>query len=82
MSQAFFYLEQIKELIHSNGWDGQFDIEVIEESAEAQTIRIRLSERHPTAPCEIVNDYREGMNPLEQVQQECLRALRTGRPGV
>ena len=34
------------------------------------------------APLEIVNDYREEFNPLEQVQQECLRALRTGRPGL
>jgi hypothetical protein len=73
------FLEQINELILANGWEGQLLVELIDSS---QIVRIRLNSSHPIAPLEIINDYQEGVHPLEQVQQECLRALRTGSAGL
>ena len=72
------YLNLIDELIRSNGWEDQLLVEWVENSI----VRIRLSQNHPVAPLDIVNDYLEGTHSLEQVQQECLRAIRTGRPGI
>ena len=45
-------------------------------------IQIHLSAHHSLAPSELVNIYEEGIHSLEQVQQECLRALRTGHSGL
>ena len=76
------YEEQICELIRANGWEGQLSVVDIEPEGGPQKVRVKLSENHPVAPGESVNDYIDGIHPLEQVQQECLRALRTGRPGI
>jgi hypothetical protein len=78
MSQKNF-IREISELIEANGWSHELKVDWIEED---QVVRVRLTSQHPISPNEIVNDYREGLHPLEQVQQECLRALRTGSPGL
>lgn len=74
------FLNQILEIIAANGWDGLFQLEVV--AKNPTVVRIRLGDKHQSAPQELVNDYTEGVHPLEQVQQECLRALRTGRIGA
>lgn len=75
------FIDQIRELVRANGWEDQLMIE--EWGTPSQpVIRVRLSAAHPSAPSELVNDYQEGISSLEQVQQECLRAIRTGRPGL
>jgi hypothetical protein len=76
------FLDQISELIRANGWEGQLKLELLAENESAAHVRVRLSQNHPVAPLAIVNEYMEGTHPLEQVQQECLRALRTGSPGI
>lgn len=76
------FLEQILELFEANGWKHQLTTEMISSSDSASKIRVRLLNNHPIAPSGIVNDYQEGINPLEQIQSECLRALRTGRSGI
>jgi hypothetical protein len=81
MTPGFHYLEQIQDLIQANGWEGQLVLEVLDD-VDRKRVRVRLGEQHPTAPLEVINEYDEFLNPLEQVQQECLRALRTGRPGI
>ncbi len=75
------FLIQIEELLKSNGWSHQFILEVVSTTPGATRVEIRLSKEHAVAPLDIVNCYEEALHPLEQVQQECLRALRTGRPG-
>jgi len=75
------FLDQINELIRANAWEGQLIVELVPSSVPS-AVRVSLSAAHPTAPSEVINQYVEGLNPLEQVQQECLRALRTGRPGI
>jgi hypothetical protein len=71
------YFEQIQELIQANGWEKLLTAECV-----PPYVVVKLGEGHSTAPLEIVNHYAEGVNPIEQIQQECLRALRTGRPGI
>lgn len=73
------FIQEISELIEANGWSHDLVVQWVEED---QVVRIRLSSQHPISPNELINDYREGLHPLEQVQQECLRALRTGSPGL
>lgn len=82
MKNSFY--TQILEMIDANGWSGQFKVVECSESTVKSPVRIQiyLSEHHPVAPSELINLYEEGVNPLEQIQQECLRALRTGRSGV
>ena len=79
MGSSDQYFDQITEVIQANGWEKQLTIELLQPS---HGVRVRLGKTHPIAPSEIVNDYQEGIHPLEQVQQECLRALRTGSPGI
>ena len=81
------FYHQIQELISANGWETQLSLEIIQgvdpSSIGARTtVRVRLPAHHPVSPSEIVNEYTEGVHPLEQIQQECLRALRTGHPGI
>lgn len=76
------FLEQIQELLAANGWEKELSLEVLNPEAEGRTIRIRLPTHHPVSPLEVINEYTEGVNPLEQIQQECLRALRTGHSGL
>jgi hypothetical protein len=78
------YYSQILELLESNGWTGLFEVEILnkEHNDAEQTVRIRLGLKHLTNPGDIVNDYCESRHPLEQIQQDCLRALRTGRTGI
>ncbi len=79
MSMSF--IEQVKELIQANGWENELQIELISDSGQSG-VRIRLSENHLTSASQLVNEYWEGISSLEQIQQECLRALRTGRTGI
>lgn len=72
------FREQIEELLDANGWKGKFVIEDLSPTS----VRLRLKDPHPAEPSGMVGDYTEGTNPLEQVQGECLRALRTGRTGA
>jgi hypothetical protein len=74
------FLNQVKEIIEANGWENLLVIEILDGNPD--TLRIRLGKEHPIAAMEVVNDYTSGVSSLEQVQQECLRALRTGRPGA
>lgn len=76
MSDFDDFEKQLQELLHFNGWEELILIERIETG-----FRLKLSPSHRTAPLDIINDYPVG-SPLEQVQQECLRSLRTGRPGI
>lgn len=78
------YYAQILEMIEANGWLGKFTLSLSEDSEDQTSVRIHvyLSEQHPVAPSELINIYEEGVHSLEQIQQECLRALRTGRSGV
>jgi hypothetical protein len=78
------YLNQIIELLEENGWGGLFEVTSQEEPglASGESVQIKLGAGHPTAPGDLVNIYTEGVHPLEQIQQECLRSLRTGRPGI
>lgn len=75
------FVDQIKDLIQANGWEGQVVVEQINPSSPA-VVRVTLSDHHPSAPAELINEYLEGVNSLEQIQSECLRSLRTGRPGI
>jgi hypothetical protein len=81
MAPSSMYLENIKELISANGWEKQLIVEQISENPLVQ-VRISLTPSHSIAPGAIVNEYSEGVHPFEQIQQECLRALRTGSPGL
>lgn len=76
------FLEQIHELFEANGWKNELTTEMISSSDSVPRVRVRLVKNHPIAPLGIVNEYQEGINSLEQIQSECLRALRTGRPGI
>ncbi len=83
------FLDEIYDLLQANGWEGQLVLEVLQSStlsqdngSQRQIVRVLLSQDHPFAPSEIVNEYEEGVHPLEQIQQECFRALRTGRSGL
>lgn len=77
------YRDQIEELLSANGWDGKFILEVLPgPPGSPQVVRVTMKEPHPAEPSGLVNEYNEALNPLEQVQQECLRALRTGRVGA
>lgn len=65
------FAEQVRDLFSANGWEGLLEIEDL----GSGRIRVKLQDGS------LVNEYTEGVSPLEQVQYECLRALRTGRPG-
>jgi hypothetical protein len=86
LPSADSFIAEIEEIIRANGWEGQLIVEALggnpTDSDSRQTVRIKLSSQHSVAPLEIVNEYTDGVHPLEQVQQECLRALRTGYPGI
>ncbi len=74
------YLDRILDLIESNGWSRELQLEILSDSPTV--VRVRLGSDHRSSPGDLVNDYTDGVHPLEQVQQECLRALRTGRIGA
>ena len=77
------YFDQIEDLIIANGWEKVLIVEWVSAAGQMPImVQIRLQSNHLTAPNAIVNVYVENVHPLEQVQQECLRALRTGRPGI
>jgi hypothetical protein len=77
------YFDQIEDLVRANGWEKVLIVERVSAAGQSPImVQIRLQSNHLTAPNEIVNVYVENVHPLEQVQQECLRALRTGRPGI
>jgi hypothetical protein len=69
---------QVEELLDANGWKGKFAIEDLSPTS----VRLRLTDPLPAEPSGMVGDYTEAMNSLEQIQYECLRALRTGRTGA
>lgn len=77
-------MNQIIELLEENGWTGLIVVEQISapEDESPEVVEVRLADNHSTAPGDLVNVYTDGIHPLEQVQQECLRSLRTGRPGL
>jgi hypothetical protein len=78
------FREQIEDVISANGWERDLIVETLQAPGPGipEQVRVRLVRPHPTEPGGLVNDYTDGVHPLEQVQQECLRALRTGRPGI
>jgi len=78
------FKEQIEEVLSANGWEQDLVVETPQQPQPGvpELVRIRLARPHPNEPSGVVNDYTEGVHPLEQIQQECLRALRTGRPGI
>jgi hypothetical protein len=78
------FREQIEDVISANGWERDLVIETLQAAGPGvpERIRIRLARPHASEPDGLVNDYTDGVHPLEQIQQECLRALRTGRPGI
>ncbi len=76
------FRDQVLELIQANGWEGLFQIELLPKGDCPTVLRVRLGQNHLVAPLDIVNDYSPSVHGLEQVQQECLRALRTGRAGI
>jgi hypothetical protein len=77
------YFDQIEDLVKANGWEKVLIVERVSAAGQSPImVQIRLQSNHLTAPNAIVNVYVENVHPLEQVQQECLRALRTGRPGI
>jgi hypothetical protein len=80
------YVLQILELIEANGWTAELTLEIIPGERHPATtpeiVRVKLSSNHPISPNGLINEYQEGQHPLEQIQQECLRALRTGHPGL
>lgn len=83
MGEKHRFKEQIEDLIQANGWEGLLTVEpLLEGNPAAKGVRVKLSSEHSTAPSTIVNDYLEGVHSFEQIQQECLRALRTGRTGI
>jgi len=89
MSALSPFANQILELIRENGWEGLLNVEdmptnhaVPGQVSSGQWVRVSLGTEHRTAPSELVNEYCESIHSLEQIQQECLRALRTGRPGI
>ena len=79
MESTSSFIQDIEEIIEANNWIGQLEIEPLPPSSR---VRIRISSSHPFFPSEIVNDYSPEENPLEQLQQDCLRALRTGSSGI
>lgn len=77
------YFDQIEDLVKANGWEKVLIVERVSAAGQSPImVQIRLQLNHLTAPNAIVNVYVENVHPLEQVQQECLRTLRTGRPGI
>jgi hypothetical protein len=78
------FREQIEEILEANGWEKDVVVETLQEPQPGipARVRVRLARPHANEPSGIVNDYTDGIHPLEQIQQECLRALRTGRPGI
>jgi hypothetical protein len=77
------FVDRILELLAENGWSESFRVEEIPpHEGASKLVRVRLSDSHPVGPGDIVNDYIENVHSLEQVQYECLRAVRTGRPGI
>lgn len=76
------FLEQIQELFNLNGWENLLIVELVSQSNDTPVAAVKLAANHGTAPLDLVNEYTFGVHPLEQIQQECLRALRTGRPGI
>ncbi|HUP56261.1 MAG TPA: hypothetical protein VM598_02335 [Bdellovibrionota bacterium] len=78
------FKEQIEEVISANGWDSQLVVERLPATAPGapESVRVRMRIPHVAEPSGMVGDYVEGVHPLEQVQQECLRCLRTGHPGI
>lgn len=78
------FREQIEEVISANGWESELVLETLEAAGPGvpERVRVKLLHPHPSEPHGVVNDYTEDVHPLEQIQQECLRALRTGRPGI
>jgi hypothetical protein len=78
------FREQIEEILSANGWEHDVVVETLQEPQPGipELVRVRLVNPHANEPSGIVNDYTDGVHPLEQVQQETLRALRTGRPGI
>lgn len=73
------YVQNIQELLEANGWAQQLTLEPNETRG---IVQIFLPADHPVSPNGLVNEYAPDYSPLEQVQQECLRALRTGHPGI
>jgi hypothetical protein len=78
------FREQIEDIISANGWDGEVVVETLQagQPGVPEQVRVKLKTPRPAEPSGVVNDYTDGIHPLEQIQQECLRALRTGRPGI
>ena len=79
MSSEFEFLEQIRELISANAWEKDL---IVEADPAQKMVRIKLTAAHRVEPNALVGEYYEGIQGLEQVQSECLRALRTGRTGI
>ena len=84
MKKKSAFYTQILELVEANGWSGDLVIIELDSSVSDSRVRVQvsLSTHHSVAPSELVNIYDEGIHSVEQVQQECLRALRTGRSGI
>ena len=77
------YLDQIQNLLQANGWEQLLLTELVSAAGVSPVmVQIRLHADHLSAPLEVVNIYVENIHSLEQIQQECFRALRTGRSGV
>jgi len=73
------FLEDVRDILRSNGWDPVLEAEII----EPDLVRVRKkSAKNPPDVDDVVNVYPVGSTPLEQVMQECLRFLRTGRIGA
>lgn len=78
VNQKSQFIIQVNEIIEANGWNDDLRVEEVSN----EQVRITLGPNHPICPGEFVNDYYQGMTPFEQIQSECLRALRTGRTGI
>jgi hypothetical protein len=82
-------LDEVNELIDGNGWERELVAERVDGSGGPAApgapsfVRVRRrSSAVPPADGDVVNLYPEDALSHEQVMQECLRFLRTGRIGA